>query len=309
MRVLGEVDANWLLSTTAQSAAALVAIVGGLLVSRLVALATERQGLVRRLDEIDATRSIRRDVLQDVYEERHEFSVRVFERSTMDRFVEAEGQLESSEMADIVEGNWPRGAQQQEVARMAVDLAERVRRAYDVVNAHNGETHPPRLRSMGIHVPDEDERIYYAIKKRFSEGPLPVGPLSNNPIADQRQDRRIEREGELSAEVRALDAEADVVKSQLRSLSKPRGLTRAVAVLTYFAIVGIVVPLGAMTRRPVPNGPVFRIVIVVLFVSGLGALLAFVLALVRELRWEEPEAPPPIGTPAAAAAPTAAGRA
>jgi hypothetical protein len=41
-------DPNWLLSSVAQSAAALVAIIGGFLVSRLVSLAVERNRLLER---------------------------------------------------------------------------------------------------------------------------------------------------------------------------------------------------------------------------------------------------------------------
>lgn len=44
-------DPNWLYSTIAQSAAALVAIIGGLLVSRLVALSADHGSLNRRREE------------------------------------------------------------------------------------------------------------------------------------------------------------------------------------------------------------------------------------------------------------------
>jgi hypothetical protein len=49
----GDVPAEpeWLLSTTAQSSAALVGIIGGLLVSRLVAMAAERSAIERQLNE------------------------------------------------------------------------------------------------------------------------------------------------------------------------------------------------------------------------------------------------------------------
>lgn len=47
-------DPNPLLSTTASAAAALVAIVGGLLVSRVISLATERSGLQQRLADLQA---------------------------------------------------------------------------------------------------------------------------------------------------------------------------------------------------------------------------------------------------------------
>ena len=46
-------EPSWLLSTMAQSAAAIVAIVGGLLVSRVVALASEGEGLERRARELE----------------------------------------------------------------------------------------------------------------------------------------------------------------------------------------------------------------------------------------------------------------
>ena len=45
-------DVNWLLSALAQTAGALVAIIGGFLVSRLVGMSAQRNGLLTRLDEI-----------------------------------------------------------------------------------------------------------------------------------------------------------------------------------------------------------------------------------------------------------------
>jgi hypothetical protein len=42
-------NANWLLSALAQTAGALVAIVGGFLVSRLVGLSSQRNGLLARV--------------------------------------------------------------------------------------------------------------------------------------------------------------------------------------------------------------------------------------------------------------------
>jgi len=45
-------DVNWLLSALAQSSAALIAIVGGLLVSRYVALHAEQQGAQRRVEDL-----------------------------------------------------------------------------------------------------------------------------------------------------------------------------------------------------------------------------------------------------------------
>ncbi len=51
--VVGASDPEWLPSTIVQSSAALVAIIGGLLVARLVGMSTERGGLSQRLRELD----------------------------------------------------------------------------------------------------------------------------------------------------------------------------------------------------------------------------------------------------------------
>src|SRR4051812_44540856 len=51
-------DPNWLMSTTAQSAAAIVAIVGGFLVSRLITANSSREALqARQRESIDRLRS------------------------------------------------------------------------------------------------------------------------------------------------------------------------------------------------------------------------------------------------------------
>ena len=56
---------NWLLATMAQSAAALVAIVGGFLVSRVVTLSSERQGLEQRGRELEQRMQGHQERLQE----------------------------------------------------------------------------------------------------------------------------------------------------------------------------------------------------------------------------------------------------
>ena len=62
-----DADPNWLLSTTVQSTAALVGIVGGLLISRLVSLSSERAGLMRRLQAVERDETAARTMLDDAY--------------------------------------------------------------------------------------------------------------------------------------------------------------------------------------------------------------------------------------------------
>lgn len=86
MTVLGVADVNWLLSALAQATAALIAIVGGLLVSRYVSLHAEQQAarrrvedLVRREDEARETLGGARSALDAYYVEETLDDDRVFE--------------------------------------------------------------------------------------------------------------------------------------------------------------------------------------------------------------------------------------
>lgn len=73
-------DVNWLLSAITQSAAALIAIVGGLLVSRYVALHAEQQGARRRADDL-----LRRQEEAEVQLNAHE---REFDLYFVDEFLD-----------------------------------------------------------------------------------------------------------------------------------------------------------------------------------------------------------------------------
>ncbi len=64
-----QADVNWLLSAIAQASAALIAIVGGLLVSRYVALHAEQQGARRRADDLARRKEEARSQLADAERE------------------------------------------------------------------------------------------------------------------------------------------------------------------------------------------------------------------------------------------------
>ena len=289
-------DPNWLLSTTAQSASALVAIVGGFLVSRVVSLGSDRQSLTRRLDELQQRYHLKREELQVVYEGRHAYSVETFKRYTVDAFVQVHGQLSPE---DALKEFWPLGAQEEEMLAVAKEFGITVRRVLDASKAQ-----PSKADARGTDYTnsgDEEEDLILAALSRLHEGerqqsvrdrlglaPLDVGPITR-AIGDdkqlQRQERRIEREAVLNAEISALQAEADIVKEELQRLANPPGIRIGLAVLAYFAVVGILVPLAYMASRPGENDLWFRRLIVVLFGSGLGSLLVYIGWSVRQLRY------------------------
>jgi hypothetical protein len=102
------------------------------------------------------------------------------------------------------------------------------------------------------------------------------------------QKRRVERRDAFRSDVRSREAEIAIVNSLLLNFREPEGIGRAFGVLTYFALVGVVIPLVLLTQRPVPDGPWCRAGVVVLFVSGLGAVLVTMWGAVKRLRVESP---------------------
>ncbi|WP_340462898.1 hypothetical protein [Paenibacillus glucanolyticus] len=61
-----KIDLNGLISTVAASTAAIVAIVSGLLFSRLLSLSSEKNGILRRLNELKADIDLRREQFLEI---------------------------------------------------------------------------------------------------------------------------------------------------------------------------------------------------------------------------------------------------
>lgn len=59
-------DLNILISTIITATAALVAIIGGFLVSRVITMASEKQSIERRLKEIDNDLKIKKEMLDNI---------------------------------------------------------------------------------------------------------------------------------------------------------------------------------------------------------------------------------------------------
>jgi hypothetical protein len=85
-------------------------------------------------------------------------------------------------------------------------------------------------------------------------------------------------------ELKRLRASLAVLDEQVASLSRPAGLRGALGVLIYFSLAGVVFPLALMAWRPIPESGLVRFVVVVLFGSGLAALLLYIGSTIREAR-------------------------
>lgn len=183
---------NAFLSTLAESAAAIVAIVGGFLVSRLVALSSERDSLRRQLAQVE----IERQNVAAAYEETHENRL----TTNQNKFYEwviadiVEAAPEPPDRAALLRDNIPRGSSTEEMSSYLELLIQRVSEIVAALTAHIRPTDTDRLQlseleERGLAIPVGREEFYREVFQEqakklprqpdpFSFSSVPISPLS-----------------------------------------------------------------------------------------------------------------------------------
>jgi hypothetical protein len=280
-------DPNWLLSTTAQSAAALVGIVGGLLVSRMVSTSGERSSLGRQRNQLRQRVTRLTDEVRDLDERALRDAEDSFIFDKVEQVIDARG--ESVDLARLIDGYADYDYSGDDFLPIAGQLVERVRDAFEQCESVDGQPDRGNLAADGVTVPDGWEYVYETVAERvYDEREPPRGrweslvPRLNLgapsvPDADDQADRARWRGRRPAAkdELGRAQAELDVVDSSLRRLGDPRSMRPLLLVLGAFALVGVVQPVAMLALRPVPEGPVARAWVVASFTAALVALLVF----------------------------------
>jgi hypothetical protein len=287
-------DPNWLYSTTAQSAAAIVAIIGGFLVSRLVSLSSERSGLQRRRTElerslarykaerevldVDAYIAVRDWVLQDVL---GDF---IFSKVDFAKILRNGDYVGSTPtmLREITEWCWQLVTSGWELAEE--DRAEFAARAKaeDVV----------WMEERGLPLGEGMENVARQLGEAFTKAREPIGTKLGSFVPDIRvrdqigiraQEERLRQRAEVGGRIAAAKVELEILDASLARVGKPEGVQEAIYVLAGFALVGIVLPLSLLALRPVPSVWWARLLVVVGFAVGLGAVVGQLLIAVRRL--------------------------
>jgi hypothetical protein len=295
------VDPDWLLSSTVQSAAVLVAIVGGFLVSRLVTLSAERGGVIQRRRHRDEMRKIKQAEYNEVHDARLEVSTEWFVDHHRDAVLRALGE---TDVEALLEEFIPRGSSDQEMRPVAENLISSTRSAFAEINSKFPRDVPPltsrELRQSGVTIPEGSEDSYEAVANYIDANTpreprggglfnfdFPYTPSSlvvTPPIVYERQDALISKEADICGELRALEKEMALLNEELSEFGKPEGVRASICVLAYLTLVGIVLPTILMALRPVPGGWITRVLVVAAFISGLFVLLGYLLLRLQALK-------------------------
>ena len=264
-------DPNWLLATMAQSAAAMVAVIGGFLVSRIITLSVERQSLDRRSRELEEKTVEVETALCLARERRQAMSWDWFVDLAATACAQARGKIPDAELAGI----YPiREVSESEMLAMACKLNEKMRAVFEqVASAEN---------PLELDIPRRQEGIYQAA---FIVLEVNWRPGSQGFSAFDRYDRLIGEENRLATDLAVLERERNFFEQELDRVTPPKGLGLGVGVLGYLTAVGVIAPVVALAMLPVPSTAASRLVLVALFVSGLAILFAYLIYAVRQLRW------------------------
>lgn len=303
-------DPNSLLSTLSQSSAAMVAIVGGFLVSKLVAISSEREALKRQLKT--ARQGLKH--IQPAYDEAYRYrlanSKDTFLGWIQDELVNA-GLNEVNYEALSAE-NIPRGSSVEEMLPFAITLHERVKKAYGTISPllkdayFDSNLDLDDLKKRGLKISEEDESIYdevfHKLKSQLPEKPVTnlmgmlarasafsnipmsaIRPSWSHDIDAHRLDESIREEQDLKEQLVALESEISRLTYDLAKLGKPDGVLPAVFILSSFSLLGIVFPVIVMAFSPTKLSVELAIALIGSFVVGLVSVLGYIVWYLKKI--------------------------
>ena len=310
------IDPNWLYSATAQSAAAIVAILGGFITSRVLTLNAEKRSLKNQYEEATQRLSVLEQQEHEAYDLYQTMKVERFFTAIADDLRE-EDQLLSFEQ--LVQ-RYPEWDLDHEVLRREyATLAQNTLEAREFIEQHFHKIEIEDFVSFENWVKKHDldtsdydkdalEKEYYRVRQREEKvreqrGPaylarflgdrpeLPtISPLFRiQPEYDvyrrERQDRQLERIQDrlhgLRYELLFADNEVKRLRSRLDAFAYPANLIWGFAALGYLALVGVVFPLVLLPSEG--YSPTLKQLTVWLFGSGLAAVLIYIGTQIREL--------------------------
>jgi hypothetical protein len=296
-------SAYTLLATLAQSSTAIVAIVGGFLVSRLVALSSEREGIRRQLRAALDREALTRNDYEPIHQARLENSKDQFFDAVIDEIIEAEGKHVN--LDELTEENIRRGSSFEELRPYAEELNTLVATACKEVEAKIKPGDDRRLsledlQARGLQVGKQSIDLYEQVVYHYAEQ-LPnnsiglISPLITpfatpswrHEIDARRLDESISAEAQLKGELLATEKEIQRLKDELQRIGKPVGVVSAVWVLGLLSLLGIVFPVVVMATEPETLSPLLRWLLVSSFIIGLIGLLAYTVWYHRQLNGQE----------------------
>lgn len=319
-------DINWLLSSLTQASAALIAIVGGLLVSRYVALHAEQQATQRRvadltrreeeaserlakynhdlatheIDDVLCSDAVYLQIVQDGFTTTVEAALTAAEEHGEDlnqellltrlEAISRELKIAWESLDPLIpeSENRPNWVDFKRQHDLAVEFADVWEWSYKVISESKEEEARNRRLSTGS----------------FSSSPLLAPALFEgvrpydmaNVISSQYARDHIssiqDNIDQAESEARSLRQERRLASETHEATRQPEGFSLALQVLSVIALLGIAIPVTVMGFSPTTIAPWARVAIIVSFFFGVALLLRFLFVYASFLRDGGPDSLP-----------------
>jgi predicted nucleic acid-binding Zn-ribbon protein len=299
-----QTDPNWLLSTVVQSTAAFVAIIAGFIISRLLALAAERDGLEARIRDIEVLLKINEQSLIPLQKRILDWDARNFlgSRDVFKKIIESEGQIS---LTDVMDGNTAYKRRIDELQPYWDAEIETTKKAFQLIKDHFSEVDDAiepideRIKNLWPSLSQHEVQIfidaYARLRSKGRNNNIPWGGMTGTlvgvgmhefyAVEELNRYRDLETEIEtLEREKNALETQSSHLKDRRKHLIVPKGLSQSINILIYIAITGIAFPAVLLPFSPDQFTPFFKWIILVPFISDLVVFFVFFSRLIRQLK-------------------------
>jgi hypothetical protein len=254
------INLNILISTIISSTAALVAIIGGFLVSRVITLSSEKNAIVRRLREIDNELNNKKKMLDRIelilLEEDVDDFIHEHAKEILIEEISIKDILDSDDSTDLTEDELkPYIEKLYKIFKHLMKLIEETANDYALPSNFDDF-----VKNKGIKI--DEKKNWYELVYRTIWNALPEATLSNplwgvnlkplisnsalinsvSPVTSQIYRDRVKERDKLEDEIQILTGMKEEQEKILRDYGKVSGLWGGLAVLIYACIVGITIP-------------------------------------------------------------------
>jgi hypothetical protein len=290
-------DPNWLLSTVVQSTAAFIAIVAGFILSRLLALSAEKSGLETRVRDIELQLKIKIQTIISIKEHLLKWDATNFLEDSDALILRNKGDISLVDAMSIA-ANCERD--EDELRPYWDDVISTTKDAFRVVNdffsnAEGAKDFDVFLKGLGLNLSHDHWKRYHRVFNYFIDqyesnrnSSFPnFSILTTIPEFRTKDEtgKELKRDiQKLEQDKNALETQVSDLKSQLKNLGQPKGVTLGMVVLVYFAVVGIVIPVFLLPFPPEQFTPILQCGVFLLFFSGLLSFFAYLAKLIWQLK-------------------------
>lgn len=273
------VEPGWLLSSVTAASAALVAIVGALLISRVISLSSDREALRRRAAELSAQVGSLAEELELVGREILRRDAVDFVHASAADIIDSRG---SVSLDALMQRYDPRDRTSAELAPFVEEAKQAVSDAFRVGDA--GQVLRTTADRYALLYAQLDQVISGSRGGGLDASQGTLQGTSNFTLKQLEVYRLLLRDQQSLRSIRRSTAlDLATTRTAADALRQPRGVRGGLFVLLYFSAVGTVVPVAILAADPEHLAAWLRVLVVVLYVSGLAALCGYLYTEIKRL--------------------------